>query len=144
MLVRIDLPLRMSIEALSSDLRLAPVARGPGISLATRTAIESSPPRDDLQIVPVQGFEPGVRVGYCYSITVVLRLIRSLMTELDAIKRKRIGALDALSRLGPARSVADMAEAADAELTDREMPAPGGHSMVKVRRGTQSARRDRC
>ena len=55
------LPLRIGIEALSSDLRLSLVARGLGITLATRAAIESSPPRDALQIIPVQDFEPRVR-----------------------------------------------------------------------------------
>jgi DNA-binding transcriptional LysR family regulator len=55
------LSLRIGIEALSSDLRLSLVARGLGITLATRTAIESSPLRDALQIIPVQDFEPRVR-----------------------------------------------------------------------------------
>jgi DNA-binding transcriptional LysR family regulator len=55
------LPLRIGIEVLSSDLRLSLVARGLGITLATRAAIESSPLRDALQIVPVQDFEPKVR-----------------------------------------------------------------------------------
>lgn len=55
------LPLRIGIEALSSDLRLSLVARGLGITLATRAAIESSPLRNALQIVPVQDFEPRVR-----------------------------------------------------------------------------------
>src|SRR5579871_2494257 len=55
------LSLRVVIEAHSSDLRLSLVARGLGITLATRAAIESSPLRDALQIVPVQDFEPRVR-----------------------------------------------------------------------------------
>ena len=55
------LSFRIGIEALSSDLRLSLVARGLGITLATRAAIESSPLRDALQIVPVQNFEPRVR-----------------------------------------------------------------------------------
>jgi DNA-binding transcriptional LysR family regulator len=55
------LSFRIGIEALSSDLRLSLVARGLGITLATRAAIESSPLRDVLQIVAVQGFEPRVR-----------------------------------------------------------------------------------
>jgi DNA-binding transcriptional LysR family regulator len=55
------LPFRIGIEALSSDLRLSLVARGLGITLATRTAIESSPLHDDLQIIPLQDFEPRVR-----------------------------------------------------------------------------------
>jgi DNA-binding transcriptional LysR family regulator len=55
------LPLRIGIEALSSDLRLSLVARGLGITLATRAAIESSPLRDALQIIPVQDFEPRVQ-----------------------------------------------------------------------------------
>jgi DNA-binding transcriptional LysR family regulator len=55
------LALRIGIEALSSDLRLSLVARGLGITLATRAAIESSPLRDALQIIPVQDFEPRVR-----------------------------------------------------------------------------------
>ncbi|HEY6927188.1 MAG TPA: LysR substrate-binding domain-containing protein, partial [Steroidobacteraceae bacterium] len=56
-----NLPLRVGIEALSSDLRLSLVARRLGITLATRTAIESSPLRGALQIIPVQDFEPRVR-----------------------------------------------------------------------------------
>ena len=55
------LPLRIGIEALSSDLRLALVARGLGITLATKAAIESSPLRDTLQIIAIQDFEPRVR-----------------------------------------------------------------------------------
>jgi DNA-binding transcriptional LysR family regulator len=55
------LSFRIGIEALSSDLRLSLVARGLGITVATRTAIESSPLRDALQIVSVQDFEPRVR-----------------------------------------------------------------------------------
>jgi DNA-binding transcriptional LysR family regulator len=55
------LPLRIGIEALSSDLRLSLVARGLGLTLATRAAIESSPLRDVLQIVRVRDFEPRVR-----------------------------------------------------------------------------------
>ncbi len=53
--------LRIGIEALSSDLRLSLVARGLGITLATRAAIESSPLRDALQVIPVRDFEPRVR-----------------------------------------------------------------------------------
>jgi DNA-binding transcriptional LysR family regulator len=55
------LSLRIGIEVLSSDLRLSLVARGLGITLATRSAVESSPLRDALQIIPVQDFEPRVR-----------------------------------------------------------------------------------
>lgn len=55
------LSLRISIEALSSDLRLSLVARGLGITLATKAAIESSPLCDALKIIPVQDFEPRVR-----------------------------------------------------------------------------------
>jgi DNA-binding transcriptional LysR family regulator len=53
--------MRIGIEVLSSDLRLSLVARGLGITLATRAAIESSPLRDALQVVPVRDFEPRVR-----------------------------------------------------------------------------------
>jgi DNA-binding transcriptional LysR family regulator len=56
-----NLPLRIGIEALSSDLRLSLVARGLGITLATKAAIENSPLRDALRIIPVQDFEPRVR-----------------------------------------------------------------------------------
>ena len=55
------LSLRIGIEALSADLRLSLVARGLGITLATRATIESSPLRDALKIIPVQDFEPRVR-----------------------------------------------------------------------------------
>jgi DNA-binding transcriptional LysR family regulator len=55
------LPLRIGIEALSSDLRLSLVAHGLGITLATKAAIESSPLRDALQIILVRDFEPRVR-----------------------------------------------------------------------------------
>ncbi|MET3415132.1 LysR family transcriptional regulator [Methylobacterium sp. 1030] len=55
------LPFHIGVEALSSDLRLSLVARGVGISLATRAAIEGSPARAQLRIVPVRDFEPRVR-----------------------------------------------------------------------------------
>jgi DNA-binding transcriptional LysR family regulator len=55
------LSFRIGIEVLSSDLRVSLVARGLGITLATRAAIESSPLRDALQVVPVLDFEPRVR-----------------------------------------------------------------------------------
>lgn len=55
------LSMRVSIEALSSDLRLSLVARGLGITLATKAAIDGSPLRDALQVIPVQDFEPRVR-----------------------------------------------------------------------------------
>jgi DNA-binding transcriptional LysR family regulator len=55
------LPMRIGIEALSSDLRLSLVARGLGITLATTGAVEGRPVRGDLKIVPVQDFEPKVR-----------------------------------------------------------------------------------
>jgi DNA-binding transcriptional LysR family regulator len=55
------LPLRVGVEALSSDLRLSLVARGVGITLATRAAVESSPLRGQLRIVVVPDFEPKVR-----------------------------------------------------------------------------------
>jgi DNA-binding transcriptional LysR family regulator len=54
-------PLRVGIEASSTDLRLSLVSRGLGITLATRAAIETSPLRDALRIIPVQDFEPKVR-----------------------------------------------------------------------------------
>jgi len=56
-----NLPIRIGIEALSSDLRLSLVARGLGLTVATRAAIESSPLRDGLRIIAVQGFKPRVR-----------------------------------------------------------------------------------
>jgi DNA-binding transcriptional LysR family regulator len=56
-----NLSLQIGIEVLSSDLRLSLVARGLGITLATRAAIENSPLRDALQVVPVKDFEPRVR-----------------------------------------------------------------------------------
>ena len=54
-------PMRIGIEALSSDLRRSLDARGAGLTLATRAAIDSSPLRDALQVVRVRGFEPRVR-----------------------------------------------------------------------------------
>jgi DNA-binding transcriptional LysR family regulator len=56
-----NLPLRIGIEVLSSDLRLSLVARGLGITLATKAAVESSPLRKALKIIPVQAFDPRVR-----------------------------------------------------------------------------------
>jgi DNA-binding transcriptional LysR family regulator len=55
------LPLRIGVEALSSDLRLSLVARGLGITLATQAAVQSSAVRDALQIISVHDFEPKVR-----------------------------------------------------------------------------------
>ncbi|MGY3441264.1 LysR family transcriptional regulator [Bradyrhizobium sp. USDA 4473] len=56
-----DLPLRIGIEALSSDLRLSLVAGGLGITLATQAAVDASPLRRSLRTVPVQDFAPRVR-----------------------------------------------------------------------------------
>jgi DNA-binding transcriptional LysR family regulator len=56
-----NLPLRIGIEALSSDLRLSLVARGLGITLATKAAVENSPLRDALRIIAVQDFAPKVQ-----------------------------------------------------------------------------------
>jgi DNA-binding transcriptional LysR family regulator len=55
------LPMRIGIEALSSDLRLSLVARGLGLTVATKAAIESSPSRAAIRLVAVQDFEPKVR-----------------------------------------------------------------------------------
>jgi DNA-binding transcriptional LysR family regulator len=60
------LALRIGIEALSSDLRLSLVARGLGVSLATKTAIESCPSHDALRIVVVRDFEPKARPWIVY------------------------------------------------------------------------------
>lgn len=85
-----NLPLRIGIEALSSDLRLLLVARGLGITLATRDAIESSPLRDALRIIPVQDFEPRVRAWIVRRPPVgrlvrpIQCLTRALETALDA------------------------------------------------------------
>jgi DNA-binding transcriptional LysR family regulator len=80
------LPLRVGIEALSSDLRLSLVARGLGITLATRAAIESSPLRDALQIIPVQDFEPRVRAWIVRRPPVgrLVKPIECLTSALDA------------------------------------------------------------
>ena len=80
------LPLRIGIEALSSDLRLSLVARGLGITLATRAAIESSPLRDALQIIPVQDFEPRVRAWIVRRPPVgrLMRPIECLTSALEA------------------------------------------------------------
>jgi DNA-binding transcriptional LysR family regulator len=56
-----NLPLRIGIEALSSDLRLSLVARGLGITLATKASVDNSPLRDSLKIIPVQDFVPKVQ-----------------------------------------------------------------------------------
>jgi len=56
-----NLPLRIGIEALSTDLRLSLVAGGLGITLATQAAIDASPLRGALRTVAVQDFEPRVR-----------------------------------------------------------------------------------
>ncbi|WP_407175101.1 LysR family transcriptional regulator [Bradyrhizobium sp. STM 3562] len=55
------LPWRIGVEALSSDLRLSLVARGVGITLATKAAIESFRLRNRLKIVAMRDFEPKVR-----------------------------------------------------------------------------------
>lgn len=55
------LPFKLGIEALSSDLRLSLVAKGLGITLATRAALESSAARHDLRSIEVEGFQPKVR-----------------------------------------------------------------------------------
>lgn len=58
---REHLSMRIGIEVLSSDLRLSLVARGLGITLATKAAIESSPFHDALRVVSVQDFKPKVQ-----------------------------------------------------------------------------------
>ncbi|MGO4717312.1 LysR family transcriptional regulator [Bradyrhizobium sp. 2TAF24] len=55
------LPLRVGVEALSSDLRLSLVARGAGITLATPAALAASPVRRALRTVTVRDFAPRVR-----------------------------------------------------------------------------------
>ncbi|MGA2993604.1 substrate-binding domain-containing protein, partial [Bradyrhizobium sp.] len=79
------LSLRIGIEALSSDLRLSLVARGLGITLATRAAIESSPLRDALQIVPVRDFEPRVR-AWIVRRPLVGRLVRPIECLTSALE----------------------------------------------------------
>lgn len=54
------LPFRIGVEALSSDLRLSLVARGVGITLATKVAVDSSPVRNQLKVITVNDFEPRV------------------------------------------------------------------------------------
>ena len=80
-----NLPLRIGIEALSSDLRLLLVARGLGITLATRDAIESSPLRDALRIIPVQDFEPRVR-AWIVRRPPVGRLVRPIQCLTNALE----------------------------------------------------------
>lgn len=85
-----NLPLRIGIEALSSDLRLSLVAHGLGITLATKAAIESSPLRDALQIIAVQDFEPRVR-AWIVRRPPVGRLVRPI----ECLTRALGAALDA-------------------------------------------------
>ncbi len=81
------LPLRIGIEALSSDLRLSLVAGGLGITLATRAAIESSPLHDALQIIHVQDFEPKVRAWIVHrpSVGRLVGPIECLTSALEAV-----------------------------------------------------------
>lgn len=55
------LPFRVGIEALSSTLRLSLVARGMGLTLATRAAFDASPERDQLQLVPLTDLEARIQ-----------------------------------------------------------------------------------
>lgn len=79
------LALRVGVEALSSDLRLSLVARGVGITLATKAAIESSHLRDRLKIVGVRDFEPKVRAWLVHR-PPAGRLTRPLECLGDALK----------------------------------------------------------
>src|SRR3984885_13166450 len=87
-----NLPLRIGIEALSSDLRLSLVARGPGTTLATRAAIENSPLRDALRIIPVPDFEPRVRAWIVRRPPVgrLVRPIECLTSALEAAIDARV------------------------------------------------------
>jgi DNA-binding transcriptional LysR family regulator len=80
-----QLPMRIGIEALSSDLRLSLVARGLGITLATKVAIENSPLRDVLRIVPVQDFQPKVR-AWIVRRTPVGRLAKPIESLMHALE----------------------------------------------------------
>jgi DNA-binding transcriptional LysR family regulator len=82
-----NLHLRIGIETLSSDLRLSLVSQGLGITLATRAAIESSPLRDTLRIIPVQDFEPRVRAWIVRRPPVgrLVRPIECLTRALEAV-----------------------------------------------------------
>jgi DNA-binding transcriptional LysR family regulator len=84
------LSLRIGMEALSSDLRLSLVARGLGITLATRFAVESSPLRKALRIIPVPNFEPRVR-AWIVRRPPVGRLVRPIACLTNALE----AALDA-------------------------------------------------
>jgi len=55
------LPLHISVEALSSDLRLSLIARGMGVGLMTPAALARSPLREDVEVIEAQDFRPLVR-----------------------------------------------------------------------------------
>lgn len=56
-----SLPMQIGIEVLSSDLRLELVARGLGVTLATKAAIQNSPATKALRVIAMRDFEPKVR-----------------------------------------------------------------------------------
>jgi DNA-binding transcriptional LysR family regulator len=82
---REHLPLRIGIEAQSSDLRLSLVARGLGITLATKFSVDSSPLRAALQIVPVEDFEPRVR-AWVVRRPQAGRLVRPIACLIEALE----------------------------------------------------------
>ena len=87
------LPLRIGIEALSSDLRLSLVARGLGLTLTTRAAVESSPVRRSLKVIAVRDFEPRVR-AWIVRRPPVGRLVKPIECLTSALK----AAIDAQGR----------------------------------------------
>ncbi|SJZ35690.1 DNA-binding transcriptional regulator, LysR family [Enhydrobacter aerosaccus] len=98
------LPLRVGVEALSSDLRLSLVARGVGITLATEAAIEGSPLHKKLKIVNVCDFKPKVRVWLVHR-SPAGRLMKPIGCLGDALKAELETPHSEPTTKGPAPSI---------------------------------------
>jgi DNA-binding transcriptional LysR family regulator len=86
---RDQLPLEIGIEAMSSDLRLSLVARGLGITLATKDAVDNSSLREAIRIVALEDFTPRVQ-AWVVRRTAAGRLEQPI-DELTAALRTAIG-----------------------------------------------------
>ena len=84
------LSMRIGIEVLSSDLRLALVARGLGITLATKAAVKNSPSRQALRVVAMRDFDPRVR-AWIVRRPPVGRLVRPIACLTGALEAAIVG-----------------------------------------------------
>lgn len=93
------LPLRVGVEALSSELRLSLVARGLGLGLSTAQALAASAWRDRLRVVAVRDFVPCVQAWLVHRAPVG-RLARPLALFEQTLRRAIEGEIDGTDSMG--------------------------------------------